>query len=148
MLKNSLKITFLIFFYFLTLQYFFWFCHISTWIHHRYTRVPHPEPSSLVPPCTIPLGRPSAPAPSIQYRASNLDWRFVSYMILYMFQAILPNHSTLSLSHRVHRTVLFCCLLYRVIVAIFLNWIFWSLEPLLYKSWYFYKTLAVHSFFL
>ena len=32
------------------------------------------------------LGHPSAPAPSIQYHASNLDWRFVSYMILYMFQ--------------------------------------------------------------
>ena len=27
----------------------------------------HPEPSSLLPPHTIPLGRPSAPAPSIQY---------------------------------------------------------------------------------
>ena len=24
-----------------------WFCHISTWIHNRYTRVPHPKPSSL-----------------------------------------------------------------------------------------------------
>ena len=35
---------------------------------------------------TIPLGRPSAPAPSIQYRASNLDWQLVSYMIFYMFQ--------------------------------------------------------------
>ena len=30
----------------------------------------HPPPS---PP--LPLGHPSAPAPSIQYRASNLDWR-------------------------------------------------------------------------
>ena len=40
-------------------------------------------------PRTIPLGRPSAPAPSIQYHASNLDWRFVSYMILYMFQSDL-----------------------------------------------------------
>ena len=39
-----------------------------------YTRVPHPEPSSLLPPRTIPLGRLSAPAPSIQYSASNLDW--------------------------------------------------------------------------
>ena len=38
------------------------------------TRVPHPEPSSLLPPRTIPLGRPSAPAPCIQYHASNLDW--------------------------------------------------------------------------
>ena len=26
-----------------------------------YTRVPHPEPPSLLPPCTIPLGHPSAP---------------------------------------------------------------------------------------
>ena len=40
----------------------------------------------LLPPHTIPLGRPSAPAPSIQYRASNLDWWLISYMILYMFQ--------------------------------------------------------------
>jgi len=31
----------------------YWFCHISTWIHHRYTRVPHPEPSSLLPPRTL-----------------------------------------------------------------------------------------------
>ena len=36
------------------------FCHISTWIHHRYTCVPHPEPSSLLPPRTILLGSPSA----------------------------------------------------------------------------------------
>ena len=67
-----------------------WFCHISTWICHRYTRVPHPEPSSLLPPCTIPLGRPSAPAPSIQYHTSNLDWWLVSYMIFYMFQCHSP----------------------------------------------------------
>jgi len=41
--------------------------------------VPHPEPSSLLPPHTIPLGRPSAPAPSIQHRALNLDWHLVYY---------------------------------------------------------------------
>ena len=57
------------------------------------THVHHPEPSSLLPPCTIPLGRPSAPAPSIQYRASNLDWRLVSYMIVYMFQCHSPKSS-------------------------------------------------------
>ena len=71
----------------------YWFCHISKWIRHRYTRVPHPEPFSLLPPCTIPLGHPSAPAPSIQYRASNLDWWLVSYMILYMFQCHSPKSS-------------------------------------------------------
>ena len=31
-----------------------------------YTCVPHPEPSTLLPPRTIPLGRPSEPAPSIK----------------------------------------------------------------------------------
>ena len=43
---------FILFFNFTIL---YWFCHISTWIRHRYTRVPHPEPSSLLPPHTIPL---------------------------------------------------------------------------------------------
>ena len=55
--------------------------------------VPHPEPSSLLPPHTIPLGRPSAPAPSIQHRALNLDWQLVSYMILYIFQCHSPKSS-------------------------------------------------------
>ena len=71
----------------------YWFCHISTWIRHGCTRVPHSEPPSLLPPRTIPLGRPSAPAPSIQYRASNLDWRLISYMIVYMFQCHSPKSS-------------------------------------------------------
>ena len=74
---------FLIFYFIFNLKTLYWFCHISTWIRHRYTHVPHPEPSSLLPPRTIPLGHPSAPAPSIPYPASNLDWRLISYMILY-----------------------------------------------------------------
>ena len=48
---------------------------------------------TFLPPCTIPLSHPSAPAPSIQYRASNLDWQLVSYMILYMFQCHSPKSS-------------------------------------------------------
>ena len=56
---------------FLNFTILYWFCQISKRIHHRYTCVPHPEPSTLLPPHTIPLGRPSAPAPSIQYSASN-----------------------------------------------------------------------------
>ena len=35
-----------------------------------WTLLPPPSP-------TLPLGHPSAPAPSIQYRASNLDWHHV-----------------------------------------------------------------------
>ena len=74
-------------FYFTTLH---WFCHTLTWIHHGCTCVPHPEAPSPLPPHPIPLGHPSAPAPSILYHASNLDWWFISHMIIYMFQCHSP----------------------------------------------------------
>ena len=45
---------------------------------------------SHIPPRTIPLGHPSAPAPSILYHALNLDWQFISYVILYIFQCHSP----------------------------------------------------------
>ena len=83
-------LNFILFFNFTILH---WFCCISKWICHRYTCVPHPEPSSLLLPHTIPLGHPSSPAPSIQYRASNLDWQLISYMILYMFKCHSPKSS-------------------------------------------------------
>ena len=78
---------------FLNFTILYWFCHKWTWICHRCTRVTHPEPLSHLPPHTIPLGHPSAQAPSIQYRTSNLDWRVVSFMILYMFQCHPPKLS-------------------------------------------------------
>ena len=77
----------------------------------------NPPPSSFPLPHTIPLGRPSAPAPSIQYHASNLDWQLVSYMILYIFQCHSPKSShPLSLPQSpkdcsIHQC-LFCCLIY------------------------------------
>ena len=52
--------------------------------------VPHPEPFTLLPSHTIPLGHPSAPAPSNKYHALNLDWQFISYMILHIFQCHSP----------------------------------------------------------
>ena len=113
---------------FLNFKILYWFCQISKWIRHRYTCVPHPELSSFLPPHTIPLGRPSAPAPSIQYRASNLDWRLVSYMI-YVFQCHSPKSShplPLPQSPKdcsIHQC-LFYCLVHRVIVTIFLNSIY------------------------
>ena len=83
------------------------------------TCVPHPEPPSHLPPHPIPLGHPSAPAPSTLYHASNLDWRFVSHIITYMFQC----HSPISSHPRplpqspkdcsIH-LCLFCCLAYRL----------------------------------
>ena len=115
--------------FFFNFTILYWFCHISTWIRHRYTRVPHLEPSSLLPPCTIPLGHPSAPASSTQYRASNLDWWLVSYMILYMLQCHSPKSShplPLPQSPKDCSThlCLFCCLTYRVVITIFLNSIY------------------------
>ena len=51
----KLKMHFLFFFnfnfiLFLNFTILYQFCQISKWIHHRYTCVPHPEPSSLLPP--------------------------------------------------------------------------------------------------
>ena len=53
----------------------------------------NPSPTFLHP---IPLGHPSAPAPSTLYHASNLDWQFISYVITYMFQCHSPSHPMLA----------------------------------------------------
>ena len=112
----------------------------------RCTRVPHPEPPSLLPPCTIPLGHPSAPAPSIQSHALNLDWRLVSYMILYTFQCHSPKSShplPLPQSPKdcsIHLG-LFCCLAYRVIVTISLNSIYMRQNTVLVFFFLAYFTL-------
>ena len=97
--------------------------------HESATGVHVLEPPSHLPPHTNPLGHPSAPAPSILYHASNLDWRFISYIILYMFQCHSPKSSPplpLPQSPKdcsVH-VCLFCCLAYSVIITIFLNSIY------------------------
>ena len=64
----------------ITLQYCIGFAihqHESTTNVHMF---PILNPLSRLPPRTIPLGHLSAPAPSIQYHASNLDWlkRFIT----------------------------------------------------------------------
>ena len=48
---------------------FYWFCYTSICIRHGCTHVPCPEPPSHLPPHIIPLGHPSAPAPSFLYPA-------------------------------------------------------------------------------
>ena len=98
---------------------------------------------SHLPPHTIPLGHPSASAPSILYHASNLDWWFISYMIFYMFQYNSPKSShPLSLPQSPKDSIhlcLFCCLAYRVIIAIFLNSIYICVS-ILYWCFYFWLT--------
>ena len=117
---------FIINYYYFYFTILYWFCHTSTWICHGSTRVPHPEAPSHLPPHTIPVGHPSAWAPGILYPALNLDWLFVSYMILYMFQCHSPKSShplPLPQSPKdcsIHQC-LFCCLADRVIITIFLN---------------------------
>ena len=123
---------FVVLFIYFTLFYFtilYWFCHTSTWIHHRCTWVPNPGPPSHLAPHTISLGHPNAPAPSILYPALNLDWQLVSYIILYMFQCHSPKSShplPLPQSPKVCfiHLCLFCCLAYRVIITIFVNSIY------------------------
>ena len=158
--KNYLTKFFYFYFIFIfTLFYFtilYWFCHTLTWIHHGSTCVPKHEPPSHLPPHNISLAHHRTPAPSMLYPASDIDWRFNSYMIVYMCSpswtllprpspshpsgssqctsckhpvsyikpglaicftydnihisnAILPNHPTLTLSHRVQQTVLYIC---------------------------------------
>ena len=82
-----------------------------------------PPPTSLPLPSlwVIPVHQPRASC--IMHRTwtgnSFHMWSFTC------FNAILPNHPTLALSHRVQKTVLYicvsCCLAYRVISTIFLN---------------------------
>ena len=113
----------------ITSQYCSGFCHTLTWISHGRTCVPHPEPSSHLPPHPIPLDHPSAPALSTLSHASNLDWPSVSHMIIYMFQCYSlrsSHHPPLPQSPKdcsIH-LCLFCCLAYRVIVNNFLNSIY------------------------
>ena len=93
------------------------------------TCVPHPEPSSHLPPHPIPQGCPSAPALNTLSHASNLDWQSISHMVIYKFQCysvksphprLLPQTLKVCSLHM----CLFCCFAYRVIVTIFLNLIY------------------------
>ena len=53
------------FFFFFTLQYCSGFCHTLTWISHRFTCVPHPDP-------------PSLPIPSLWVFPVHQPWALVS----------------------------------------------------------------------
>ena len=88
----------------------YWFCQTSTCICHKYTSVPHPEHPSLSLPIlslwVIPVHQPQA--------SCNLHqtWTGASFLMWYYtcFNAILQNHPTLTLSHRVQKTSIHLCL--------------------------------------
>ena len=108
--------------YFTILWWFLPYIHMNQpWVY----MFPHPEPPSHLPPHPIPQGHPSAPALSTMSHASNLDWRSISHMVLYIFQCyslrsshpcLLPQSPKVCSLH----LCLFCCLTYRVIVTVFL----------------------------
>ena len=89
-LLSNLLYNFFLFLLYFALQYCIGFA--IHW-HESATgvRVPNPEPPSHLPLHIISLDHPRAPAPSILYPVSNIDWRFVSYIIVSMFQC----HTTL-----------------------------------------------------
>ena len=72
-MANFPYIFFILFYFSFYFTILYWFCHTSTCIHHRCTCVPHPEPPSHLPPHTVPLGHPRAPAPNFLYPALNLN---------------------------------------------------------------------------
>ena len=75
----------------------YWFCHKLTWISHGCTWVPNPEPPSPLPPHIISLDHPHAPAPSIRYSVSNIDWHFIS-----LIQVLNQNFIPYVLLHHLH----------------------------------------------
>ena len=139
--SNVSAFFFLIFIF--TLFYFtllYWFCHTLTWIQHGCICVPKHESPSHLPPHNISLGHHRAPAPSMLYPASDIDWQFDSYMIVYMLECHSPKSSyplLLPLSPKVHYThlCLLCCLAYRVVIAIFLNSICVSILYWCFSFW-------------
>jgi len=74
----------------------------------------HPLRPLFLPPHPIPQGHPSAPALSALSHASNLDWRFISHIVICMSQCYLSNHPTLAFSHGVQKSVLYVCVSFAV----------------------------------
>ena len=93
-------------------------------LKNKHTRFPHPEPPSHLPPHTIPLGHPSAPAPSILYHPGLvICFTYDITHISVPFSQTIPPSPSPTESKRLFCTdlCLFCCLAYRVIITIFLN---------------------------
>ena len=84
--KNSHRFS-LLFFFFLNFSGFAIYQNESATGIHVFP-ILNPPPSSLP---YHPSG--SSQFTSIQYRASNLDWQLISYMIFYMFQCHSPKSS-------------------------------------------------------
>ena len=72
------------------------------------------NPSSHLAPHIISLDHLRAPAPSILYPVLNIDWWFVSYMIVYMFQCHSPKSSHPFPLPQSPKSVLYICVSFAV----------------------------------
>ena len=102
-------------YYYFYFSILYWFCHISTWIHTGVLLFPmlNPSPTSLPIPSLwgIPVHQPWASC--IMHQTWSGDLFHIWYYTY--FNAILPSHPTLSLSHRVQKTVLYICVSFAVL---------------------------------
>ena len=134
----------------ITLQYCHGFCHTFTWISHWCTYVPHPEPPFHLPPHPVPQGHPSAPALSNLSHALKLEWLSISHMVIYMRQcySIKSSHPRLlPWSPKVCSLYLFlfCCFTFRVIITVFLNFIYICVNILYWCFSFWLTSLCIKS---
>ena len=102
------------------------FCHTLTWISHGATCIPHPDLPSHLPLHPISLGLPSAPGPSTCLMhptwAGDLfhpRW-YTCCSLETSYPHLLPQSPKVCSVH----LCLFFCFAYRVLITIFLNFIY------------------------
>ena len=120
-----------IFYYYYYYFYFtilYWFCHTSTCILHGCMHVPHSEPPLPPPSPYHPSGSSQCTSPKhpVSCIEPGLAIHFLYDIIhvLMPFSQIIPPPLPQSPKDCSIHQCLFCCLVYRVIVTIFLNSIY------------------------
>ena len=140
-MKRKLMVIFLTFFFFHLFYFIFYqleanyFTILWWFLPYIYMNQPwiymcSPSWSPLPPPSpSHPSGPSQGTSPENLSHASNLDWRSVSHLIVYMFRCcslrsshphLLPQSPKVCSIH----LCLFFCLAYKVIITIFLNSIY------------------------
>ena len=113
---------------------------------------PHHETPSQLHPHLIPLCCPRTLALGALLHASDLHWSSILHMVMYTFQyyslksshaRLLPQNPKVCSLHM----CLFCCLAYRIVIAVFLNSIYMhSYTVLVFCFWFTSLFIIVSSF--
>ena len=90
-----LKKIFFNFILFLNFTILYWFCHISEWVFHRYTCVPHTEPSFLPIPSlwVVPVHQTQASISCIEPRLATRFIHDIIHVSMPFSQIIPPSPS-------------------------------------------------------